>query len=90
MPVCGYKKIFLKDLAAIPGRYRSRIERLVFDEIPASEHFFSDFDVSRMKGFEHYYRVRIGHYRIGCRITGDTSIIFYRVKSREEIYRVFP
>lgn len=90
MPACGYKNIFLKDLAAIPKRHRSRIERLVFDQIPASEHFFSDFDVDRMSGYKHYYRIRIGHYRIGCRITDDNSIIFYRVKSREEIYRAFP
>lgn len=30
MPACGYKKIFLKDLAAIPKRNRSRIGHLVF------------------------------------------------------------
>jgi len=40
MVVCGYKKIFLKDLAAIPGRYRNRIERLVFDQIPHQKIFF--------------------------------------------------
>ena len=57
MPACGYKKIFLKDLAAIPKRYRSRIEQLVFDEIPASENVFSDFDINKMKGFEHYWRI---------------------------------
>ena len=43
-----------------------------------------------MRGFENYYRIRTGHYRIGFSITGDSPIIFYRVKSREEIYRVFP
>jgi hypothetical protein len=32
MVVCGYKEIFLKDLALLPGRYRARIERLVFDQ----------------------------------------------------------
>jgi len=90
MPVCGYKKIFLKDLAAIPKRHRPRIERLVFDEIPKSENIFSDFDIDRMKGFEHYWRIRIGNYRIGIKITDDNTIIFYRVKSREEIYRAFP
>jgi len=90
MPACGYKKIFLKDLAAIPKRYRSRIERLVFDEIPASENIFSDFDVNRMKGFENSWRIRAGHYRIGITIADDSTIIFCRVKSREEIYRVFP
>jgi mRNA interferase RelE/StbE len=90
MPACGYKKIFLKDLAAIPKRYRSRIERLVFDEIPASDNIFSDFDIDRMKGAEHHWRIRTGQYRIGIKITDDNTIIFYRVKSREEIYRVFP
>jgi mRNA interferase RelE/StbE len=90
MPACGYKKIFLKDLAAIPKRHRSRIERLVFDEIPASGNIFSDFDIDRMKGFEYYWRIRIGHYRIGIKITRDNDIIFCRVKSREEIYRAFP
>ena len=90
MPACGYRKIFLKDLAAIPKRHRSRIERLVFDEIPASENIFSDFDVDRMKGYEHYWRIRTGQYRIGIKITDDSTVIFYRVKSREEIYRVFP
>lgn len=39
----GYKKIFLKDLAALPKRYRARIERLVFDEIPASDNLFFGF-----------------------------------------------
>jgi len=74
----------------LPKRYRSRIERLVFDEIPASENIFHDFDIHKMSGYTHYYRIRTGNYRIGCKITAKSEIIFYRVKSREEIYRVFP
>ena len=90
MPACGYRKIFLKDLAAIPRRYRSRIGRLVFDQIPESENIFQDLDIHKMRGYENYYRIRTGQYRIGCEITPDNRIIFCRVKSREEIYRVFP
>jgi len=90
MVACGYKKVFLKDLAALQGRYRSRIERLVFEQIPASDTVFQDFDVHKMRGYENYYRIRVGQYRIGCKVTSDNEIIFYRVKSREEIYRVFP
>jgi len=90
MPEYGYKKIFLKDLAAIPKRYCARIERLVFDEIPASDNLFRDSDIHKMSGYENYYRIRTGHYRIGCKVTSDTTIIFYRVKSRREIYGVFP
>jgi len=90
MPVCRYKRIFLKDLASLPKGYRSRIERLVFEEIPASENIFQDFDIHKMRGYAEYYRIRSRNYRIGCSITPEDGIIFYRVKSREEIYRVFP
>jgi len=90
MPECGYKKIFLKDLAAIPKRYRTRIEKLVFDQIPTSENIFRDFDIHKMRGSDNYYRIRTGQYRIGCKITSDNKIIFFRVKSRGEIYGVFP
>ncbi|ADN36544.1 plasmid stabilization system [Methanolacinia petrolearia DSM 11571] len=37
-----------------------------------------------------FFRIRQGRYRIGFEITEDNKIIFYRVKSREEIYSVFP
>ena len=90
MPSCGYKKLFLRDLAAIPKRDRSRIEKLVFELVPGSPNPFHDFDLVKMTGYPDYYRIRIGKYRIGCRISPEGEIIFYRVKSREEIYRVFP
>jgi len=34
MIICYYKKTFLNDLAGMPLRYRKRIERLVFEEVP--------------------------------------------------------
>jgi len=51
MPACGYKKIFLRDLAAIPKRDRSRIENLVFEKVPASENPFHDFDMHKLSGY---------------------------------------
>lgn len=90
MAECFYKKTFLKDLSRIPNPAQKRIEELVFEKIPGSADIFSDFDVSRMKGMPGYFRIRIGSYRIGFELTDEGSIIFYRVKSREEIYSVFP
>jgi mRNA interferase RelE/StbE len=90
MPACSYRKLFLKDLAALPKRYRSRIERLVFEQIPTAENIFAKFDIHKMQGYHNYYRIRTGKYRIGCKIILPGEIIFFRVKSREEIYRVFP
>ncbi len=88
--VCFYKKIFLRDLSKLPLDYRERIEKLVFEEIPKHENLFEILDIKLMKGHKDYYRIRIGEYRIGCRIEKDSKVIFYRVKSRSDIYKVFP
>ena len=87
---CFYKKTFLKDLTRIPKDYQQRIATLVLEKIPDSGDIFSDSDIVKMKGYPDYYRIRVGNYRIGCKITTPDTIIFFRVVSREEIYKVFP
>lgn len=86
---CFYKKTFLKDLARVPSSYRIKIERLVFEDIPNQDSIFGTLDIKKMKGYRDYFRIRMGNYRIGCKIEKD-KIIFYRVMSRDDIYRVFP
>ena len=90
MTSCLYKKAFLNDLARLPKRYRLRIERLVFDEIPRLDDLFAQLDIKKMKGYQSYYRIRVGNYRIGCKLEHSDQITFYRVKSRADIYRLFP
>jgi len=89
MVPCQYKKMFLKDLAKVHPDYRKRIEVLVFEKIPVLEDIFTELDIRKIRGYRDYYRIRVGSYRIGCRIQ-DGILTFYRVKSREEIYGVFP
>lgn len=89
MALCRYKKTFLKDLAKVHPNYRKRIEVLVFEKIPVSRDIFTELDIRKIQGYRDYYRIRVGTYRIGCRIQ-DGVLTFYRVKSREEIYDVFP
>ena len=89
MVLCRYKTTFLKDLTKVYPNYRGRIETLVFEKVPASENAFAEFDIRKIKGYRDFYRIRVGLYRIGCRIQ-DGALIFYRVKSLEEIYGVFP
>ena len=90
MITCLYKKSFLKDLAKLPKHYRAQIERLVFEEIPVLDNVFATLDVKKMKGYQSYYRIRVGNYRIGCKMEEGKQIIFYHVKSRADIYRLFP
>jgi len=70
--------------------YRKRIEKLVFEDIPAMDRIEDTLDIRKIQGYEHYYRIRIGNYRIGCKIQTQDRIIFCRVKDRKDIYKVFP
>ena len=90
MVTCFYKKTFLKDLSHLPEKYRETIERLVFHEIPERESLFNLNDIRKIKGTQTRYRIRVGRYRIGFALRSDGSVVFCRVKSREEIYSVFP
>jgi len=87
--LCFYKKTFLKDLTKLHLQDRKKIENLVFANIPKLNNIFGTQDIKKMKGYKEYYWIRIGDYRIGCKIEGQ-EITFYRVKSRDDIYRVFP
>ena len=84
-----FNKKFLKDLADIPTKTRSTIETLVFTEIPAYTSVAEIKNLKKLKGYIHYYRIRIGDYRIGLRINND-ELSFERILHRKEIYKIFP
>ncbi len=45
--------------------------------------------VISMRGYANHYRIRIGNYRLGVVVDGDTAILF-RFMHRREMYRYFP
>jgi Cytotoxic translational repressor of toxin-antitoxin stability system len=46
-------------------------------------------NVKKLQGFKNAYRIRLGNYRVGIFVEGDV-VQFARVKSRKDIYRIFP
>jgi mRNA interferase RelE/StbE len=42
-----------------------------------------------MQGYERFYRIRLGDYRIGLELVGD-ELIFTRFLHRKEVYKYFP
>ena len=90
MITCLYKKTFLKDLVKLPSYYREQVEKLVFKKIPELNNISEIPNIKKMKGYQDYYRIRIGDYRVGCKVAKEGRVIFYRVKSRSDIYKVFP
>jgi mRNA interferase RelE/StbE len=79
----------LKELAKVPAQERQRMEHFVFEEVAASESLASFTQVTKMKGYDHFYRARFGNYRLGIEKQGDV-LLFKRALHRKDIYKFFP
>ncbi|WP_202807006.1 type II toxin-antitoxin system RelE family toxin [Planktothrix agardhii] len=45
--------------------------------------------LKKLQGYDTFYRIRLGNYRIGIELNEDT-IIFTRFLHRKDIYKFFP
>lgn len=46
--------------------------------------------IKKMQGFQTFYRVRIGDYRLGFELTDSNTVLLIMVAHRKDIYRYFP
>lgn len=85
-----YARTFLKDYERLPQSVRRRVRRLVSGEEILQDPLLEGRTV-KLQGYEDYYRIRVGDYRIGLRLDFDRHLIeFRRVLHRSQIYRSFP
>jgi mRNA-degrading endonuclease RelE of RelBE toxin-antitoxin system len=86
----NYLPSFIRDLKALKkSPMYSTIKDLVFQHIPNCSTIEEISNLQKLRGDDQAYRVRVGEYRVGVFINGDT-ITFARVKHRRDIYRYFP
>ena len=86
----SYAKTLAKDLDAI-SRNPAVKKRLIIlietlktiDTLDELKH------VKKIEGYDCYYRLRIGDYRLGLKVMGD-SVELIRFLHRRDIYRRFP
>jgi mRNA interferase RelE/StbE len=87
------RAIFLSSFLADVKKLRdAKVRRAVADAIANVEQATSPDMVrslKRLSGAREYYRIRIGHWRIGLKITANT-VTFIRCLHRRELYRFFP
>ena len=80
---------FTRDLRRIRS---SELRKRVLDKIQEIEDSSAIMEVGAvrsMTGGGHYYRVRIGDYRLGIAVEGN-AVTLLRFLHRREIYRSFP
>lgn len=86
-----FKKTFLKDFARLPQNIRAEVKEICFDVFPKTKNLseFKDFPFRKMEGFQFYWRIKVKDFRIGFKKT-DGEVVFMRVLSRKDIYKLFP
>jgi len=47
-------------------------------------------NVKKLTGFKHYFRLRIGEYRLGFEKINEKTLRFIIIAHRKDIYRLFP
>lgn len=85
-----YAKRFSKDLDDI--RYELKIKKRLLDLIEQIKKVdvLSDISgVKKIEGYPSYFRIRVGDYRLGIKVT-ENDIEIIRFLHRKEIYRRFP
>jgi|JFJP01.1.fsa_nt_gi mRNA interferase RelE/StbE len=86
----NYTRTFLKELAKLPTTTRERVEKMAFGSEIRTDPLLNG-QVQKLTGYQSYYKLRFGDYRVGLYLDFDNQIIeFQRVLHRREIYRKFP
>ncbi len=86
----SYSKQIYKDLEKIVND--KKIIKSIFkalDKIKAANSINELPNVKKIKGYTHYYRIKIGDYRLGFKYDEET-IILLRFLHRKDIYKKFP
>ncbi|GMQ26958.1 type II toxin-antitoxin system toxin RelE3 [Algoriphagus sp. oki45] len=84
-----FLEAFEKDLRKIHDK---KVLRSIKDLIQKTEQVGSIKELSGLKklvGFKDAFRVRLGNYRVGIFLDGET-VTFARIAHRKDIYSIFP
>lgn len=84
-----FKASFKRDIKRIQDR--SILEGIgqAIDSVKAADSLGAVNKLSKLKGYQDFYRIRVGAYRLGLKVV-DREVIFVRALPRKDIYRFFP
>ncbi len=84
-----FESSFEKDLKLIKDRKLLNKLKSVIIECKNSDKLLDIKNLQKLKGYNTFYRIRIGNYRLGIEVEKDT-LIFTRFLHRKDIYKFFP
>ncbi len=90
--ILAFHRIFIKEFERVPSYVKVKVLDF-FELVNVSESLDGLTGVTRLTGYENYYRYRVGDYRIGLCVGVDDKVRVCNVltiKPRGKIYKSFP
>lgn len=85
----AFTESFLKDLKAVKDRSVAAKVRAAIEASEQADTLDQITHLKKMRGSKDLFRIRIGDFRIGLKLEGET-LVFIRFLNRKDIYRYFP
>ncbi len=85
----AYEAVFLRDLKRVRSKKVRRQVQQVIEAVKKASKPQEIPGLTKLRGYESFYRIRVGDYRMGIEIIND-RVIFVRFLHRKDIYRYFP
>lgn len=84
-----FKKTFLKELEKLKNKSLKNSIYNSIIQVELAESILEIKNIKKLAGYEMYYRLRVGDYRIGLKLENDT-VNFVIFEHRKDIYKTFP
>ena len=84
-----FNESFLKDLKAVKDKSVLTKVKAAIEAVEQADTLDQITHLKKIRGSREYFRIRIGDFRLGLKLEGDT-VVFIRFLNRKDIYRYFP
>jgi mRNA-degrading endonuclease RelE of RelBE toxin-antitoxin system len=85
----AFLESFLKDVRKLRDAKVKRAVTSTIENVESADTLHEIRQLKRLSGYKDFYRIRIGDWRIGLKVSAST-VIFVRCLHRREVYRYFP
>lgn len=84
-----FKKSFLKELKKLRNKHLKDGVFNCIKQVESVQNVSEIRNLKKLSGFDVYYRIRVGDYRIGVKI--EREVVYFVVfEHRKDIYKGFP
>lgn len=84
-----FRRSFVRDLEKIKDSRLTHRVREVIIAVEGAQALAEIANVRKLRHGESHYRIRVGDYRVGIALEGET-VVFVRFLHRKDLYRYFP